>query len=435
VLAGPWAGRIAAGLIATDPNFLAHSSLATTDIPLASSLMAFTLFAYTGRGGNWPQRIVFPGVWFGIAVMTKLSALLYGGVILAALEVNYRVASGTLTRATGTTLAAWLKQVAGVAMRSVLAVAAVILIGCVITLAVSGTAAPGSKPLALALKEMPPDDPMRPRFESLAQREGLPYAGVAFAFQWWHNSHGWPTFLNGTAYPEGRWFYFPVLLAMKLPLPVFALGLAVLLRFRAAFGPFTTVALLLLLTTLLAKRQNGIRLVLPVVEMGYLALAVGLCRGYPRCGRWLGIAAMALMAAASLWVWPHGLGYLNVLAGGPSAAHERVSDSNLDWGQGVPDLLRWHRANGEPALAIWYFGTDPAAEQPPLHRVEVERAAITSEEQFRALIGPRLLAVSQTVLAVNPDAPEKAIGIGTLRKMTPVARTATFAIYDFRPQQ
>ncbi len=432
-VAGPWAGRIAAGLIAADPNFLAHSSLATTDIPLVASLMALTLVTYTGRGGNWPQRIVFPGVWFGIAVMTKISALLFGGIILVALEVSYRVQSGSLVRPVGATLGMWAKQVAGVAARSILAVTAVIVIGCVLTLAISGTAAPGSKPLALALHQMSPDDPLRPRFENLAQSEGLPYAGVAFAFQLWHNSQVWPTFLNGTDYPEGCWFYFPVLLALKLPLPVFVLGVAVLFRFRTAFGPLAVIAMLLLLTTLAAKRQNGIRLVLPVVAIGYVALAVALCRGYVRCGKWMGVGAVVLMAAASLWVWPHGLGYLNQLAGGPSAAHERVNDSNLDWGQGIPDLLKWHRANGEPPLAIWYFGTDPVAERPPFQQIEIEHSAITNEEQFRTLVGPRFLAVGETVLSNKPvGTSARAVAIDTLRKMKPVARTATFAIYDFR---
>ena len=46
---GPWAGRIAAGVLATDPNFLGHASLATTDIAVTAALVAFARAVYAGR--------------------------------------------------------------------------------------------------------------------------------------------------------------------------------------------------------------------------------------------------------------------------------------------------------------------------------------------------------------------------------------------------
>jgi hypothetical protein len=430
--AGPWAGRIAAGLIAADPSFLAQAALATTDTPLPATLMAFTLVVYTGRGGNTLQRVIFPGIWFGVAVLTKISALLYGGVIILSLEVLYRFSSGALARPAGASTRTWAVHAIGVAARSIIAVAAVIVIGCVFVLVLGGLSPPGAKPMALVLQMMADDHPLRPLYLKIAEQDRLPYTFVAFLFQYWHNSHGSPTFLNGVAYPEGCWFYFPVLLAIKLPLPILLLGIASLLRPRAGL-PFTVVALALLVVTLAAKRQTGIRLVLPVMAVAYVGVAVAVCRGLGAWGRWGGVAAVLATAAVSAWVWPNGLGYLNVLAGGPEKAHERVADSNLDWGQGIPELREWHGANGAPPVAVWYFGTDPAADREPFTQLRIEKTALTTEDEFRALVGSRLLAVGYTVLNVSPFDPEpKAVAMRHLRKLQPVARTTTFAIYDLR---
>jgi hypothetical protein len=431
---GPWAGRVAAGLVAADPNFLAHGSLATTDLAVAASLLAFTRAAYAGRGGGWRRRILLPGIWYGVAVLCKLSALLYGGIILVALEVAHRISSGALARPAGASRGAWLGRVVGAALRSGLAVAAVVAIGIGLALWYCGDPPPDARPMAEMLQKIPDRERLKPLYAELAEKyERPPYAAVTFAFQWWHNSEGRPAFLNGTYYPAGCWFYFPVLLAMKIPLPVVVLALAALARPRTLLNPLSLAALLLLATTPMMRLQTGVRLVLPIMAIGYAALAVSVCRGFGRWGVGAGLLAVAVMAGTSAWVWPHGLGYLNQLAGGPAAAHERVSDSNIDWGQGVPDLIAWHKAHGEPPMAVWYFGTDPAAAKPPFEQLFVEHSRIATANEFRAAVKPRLLAVGATVLTLHPfDPPPKAAAMRYLMTLEPIARTATFVIYDFR---
>jgi hypothetical protein len=433
---GPWAGRVAAGLVAADPTFLAHSALAATDVSVSAALLALTSFAYTGRGRPWAGRVLVPGFCFGTAVLCKLSALLYGGVILTAVEVLYWFESGALVRPAGVSAGAWAAGIARTVAGSVTAVAAAIALGLVLVLAVTGVSDAGRRPMAEILRGIPADDPLRPRYEGYAaETDRVPYAAAAFLFQWWHNARGDAAFLNGTHYPKGCWYYFPVLIAMKVPVPVWLLGAAALLRPRRALNPVLPFALLLLLVTFKSNLQTGVRLVLPIVALGYVAVAVGAVRAFGRCGAWAGAAAVLVVAGTSAWVWPHGLGYLNQFAGGPAAAHERVCDSNLDWGQGVPDLLAWHRANGEPPIALWYFGTDPAAWKPPFQMVGPERAALRTGDDVRRYVGPRVLAVSQTVLALHPDAtPSKRAALDYLRTLTPTARTQTFVIYDFRDQ-
>ncbi|MCE9567827.1 MAG: hypothetical protein K8U57_37995, partial [Planctomycetes bacterium] len=283
-------------------------------------------------------------------------------------------------------------------------------------------------------RAIPKTEPLWPKYQQYAEQyDEAPYAVVAFAFQAWHNSEGRPAFLNGTFYPTGCWFHFPVLMVMKIPLPVMLLAFATLFRFRRSFNPFMVVALLLVLVTLTAKLQIGVRLVLPVIALGYVAVAVGVVRGFGRCGTYAGFTAVLVIAATSVWVWPHGLCYLNQLAGGPSAAHDRVADSNLDWGQGIPDLLEWHKANGEPEIALWYFGTDPAAWKPPFVQIAPERASIATGDDFRRFVGPRYVAVGATVTSLHPESTlAKRVVVEYLRTQKPVARTPTFVVYDFR---
>src|SRR5207237_7276841 len=52
-LGGPWGGRLAVALLASEPNFLAHACLATKDIPITACLLALTYHFRTGRPGTW----------------------------------------------------------------------------------------------------------------------------------------------------------------------------------------------------------------------------------------------------------------------------------------------------------------------------------------------------------------------------------------------
>ncbi len=441
---GAWAGRIAAGLLATDPNFLGHASVATTDIAVCATLMAFARAVHAGRDGGWWKRLLLPGLWFGVAALCKISALLYGGLILVSFEVCYRFASGAMSRPAGASLTAWGWKLTGAVFRSVVNAATIIVIGVTIAVVYFGFPEAEKHPFVVVAKTIPPGEPLKPRYDTWAENsEGTPHAVCAFAFQWWYNSRGRPSYLNGTFYPESYRYYFPEILLMKVPLPIFALALIAIPRVRAVANPLTLVTFLLLATLLTAKLQIGVRLALPAVAIGYAAVAVTLGRGYPRCAPWFGLIAILALVGTSAWVWPHGLGYLNQAHGGMQAAAWRVSDSNVDWGHGLPDLKKWHLANGEPPISVWYFGTDPAVDKPPFRKFVPEdaRAAdgqkveVTNAAQMRLAIGPRVLAVGHTVVSLHPNgSPAKSVALEYLHTRRPLARTATFTLYDFRDE-
>ncbi len=86
-LAGPWGGRLATAVLACEPNLLAHAALATTDIALTACLLAFLHHFRAGRGAVSPwRRVVVPGIWYGVALTSKASALVFGPLCALAIE-------------------------------------------------------------------------------------------------------------------------------------------------------------------------------------------------------------------------------------------------------------------------------------------------------------------------------------------------------------
>ena len=56
-IGGAWAGRLSVMLIGFEPNFLAHASLATTDLSLAGCLVMFVYHFRASRHLDWRRRV------------------------------------------------------------------------------------------------------------------------------------------------------------------------------------------------------------------------------------------------------------------------------------------------------------------------------------------------------------------------------------------
>ncbi len=196
-------------------------------------------------------------------------------------------------------------------------------------------------------------------------------------------------------------------------------------------------AAVLLLYSLNCRVQIGIRLMLPVVALAVAGLAASIAHVWhataPLWKKRLLTAYCGLglswMTAATIHVWPNGLCYTNEAWGGTETGYLCLSDSNYDWGQGVPELERWRRQHASSELALWYFGTDARVKTMP---ISVLPDALTRmpPEQFENNVRGRYLAVSTTILygSYTPDC--NAV-VTYLRSLRPADRTQTFLIYDF----
>jgi len=253
-----------------------------------------------------------------------------------------------------------------------------------------------------------------------------------------HNMHGHGTFLLGEAQPRSLWYYFPVLLTIKLCVPVLLAPLVVAaIRARALANWACWTALVLLGFSLTFHVQIGIRLVLPLVSIGLVGLAAAFVEALrsPRW-QWTRPALASAVAAGLLWmtmasatVWPHGLCYVNELWGGTARGFELVSDSNYDWGQGLPELLAWQRQSGA-AVDVWYFGRDLKCNQPPLRHVSLDSLDLHGLDDLLSNLQGRYLAVSTTLLYGGEAPPSHRFTAAFLRGCQPAARTTTFLIFE-----
>ncbi len=438
---GPWAGRLAVGFLACDPNFLGHASLATSDIGIVAAMLALIYHYHHGQGKNWVPRVLVPGLLFGIATLAKASGMVFGVQAMLVLGLIHLHQQGTLAPRAGARLREQLVHIwhAGFAMR--LDLLAIMCIGFALVFAYTGSDW-GTEPTFVTWAEGLPDSTVKSVMLPLSERLTIfPNAGEALIQQIKHNMRGHGTFLLGRYYPRSTPEYFPVALSIKTPAPMLALLLMVLMiRPRNLLTPIGGIALVLFLFSLNCRVQIGIRFMFTLMATMDIALAVAVARTWVEgeqgrfVPRWFVGTLLAIMAGTAAWVWPHGLSYTNQLWGGVEHGYRHLSDSNYDWGQGLPALKRWNAEEhaGQP-LAIWYFGTDPAILYAPFKPIHVFDMQTGTADELRSLSGTRYLAVSMSVLyGQETKLPGHLAALHLLRTAMPVGRTPQFFIYDLQ---
>ncbi|HVA49966.1 MAG TPA: hypothetical protein VNH11_26610, partial [Pirellulales bacterium] len=417
---------------------------------------------------SWWPRVGLPGLWFGAALLAKASGMVFGPLCLIAVEAHrmwntrpwpdYPSAHTNPKRKRGGTadlprlrfgfvlrqslrgfvgpgiIRAWLLRAS---IRDLSQIAA---IGFAVTLIYCGCdwrPEPSFVAWAHGLPEGRAHDALVWLSEHLCLFSN---AGEGLVRQVKHNMRGHHgSYLLGRAYPQPVWYYFPVALAVKLSLPLLAAPLAVLAaRRRAALNWALAVTGALFLFSLNCRVQIGIRLVLPLVVFLVVAVAGGCVgiitqsRPWPRRLWIAGSLAAVLWTSAAAWrAWPEGLCYTNELWGGSDNGYLCLSDSNYDWGQGVKELAAWTRGRGWPQLDVWYFGSDPAVNAAPLRHLPLHLLPIGKPSDVPTFVQSRYLAVGTTLIYGTPlGLPAHRAAVDFLRSRTPVARTATFLIYD-----
>jgi Dolichyl-phosphate-mannose-protein mannosyltransferase len=165
-----------------------------------------------------------------------------------------------------------------------------------------------------------------------------------------HNRIGHSAFLLGEVSNFGWWYYFPVALGVKTPIPYLLLaiaGVVLSLKRRRRDALIAIVAAAAILLIAMTSRINiGIRHILPI----YIPLSM--LAAYAAVELWrLHRVARVTVAAAMLWLvvttgraHPDYLPWMNAFAGDrPSHV---LLDSNFDWGQDLWRLGRLCRRRG-----------------------------------------------------------------------------------------
>lgn len=339
-------------LLSTLPPLLAHAGLATTDVPFAAMGMV-ALYAFS----RWLERrtllgAVAVGLASGLAIMTKFSGLVFLPLAFVVMVLVERVARRDVS-----------PQQRHISRRQfAIAIAALCLV--IWTTYRFHYRSLNGKPV-----------PVAGRFESIIGWNTVGEALFEEATQHlpfpdnfnrglrelWLKSQGVePGYVLGKV-TRGTWYFFPVAIALKTPLPFLILaitGIVLLIRRREWRGLLPIGALAVILAAAMFARLNiGLRHVLILYPL------LGICAGAVASHRWakprIVTAAVAALVAcqviSSAAAHPRYLSYFNLLAG--SHPEHVLVDSDLDWGQDAIALRDLLRRRGITDGWISYFGT------------------------------------------------------------------------------
>jgi hypothetical protein len=421
MLGGAWGGRIAVALVACEPLFLAHAALATSDIAVAACLLAIAVEFSVNRGNNWPQRVALPGALFGLAVLTKASALVLGPLCLLAVDWSC-LGDGEVFRR-------WWRDTWQICV-----------IGVCLTLVYCGSDW-NTEPTFIQWAQDLPSGSAREAWLFIAEHLRIfPNGGEGLVKQITHNIRGHNVYVLGEVYRRAVWFYFPLTLSIKTSLPLLLLPLAIAaVKPRALANWACYAAVILLLDSMTWRVQIGARFLLPVLAFGCVGLGAAAAKALlerPHVTRWLAgwVGAGLLCAGFSAWrIWPEGIVYANELWGGSRGSYRWLSDSNFDWGQGLPELRAWAERHGVAPLEVWYFGRDPTVRDSPLREWPLHFEDRIHSQPMEEIVAGKCVAVSVTLLhgAYTSEDPSRTAA-AFFRSRIPIDRTLTFLIYDFR---
>lgn len=375
-LFGPEAGLAALFLSTFAPNILAHSTLATTDLPVTCLTYAacYTFHRWLDRPTS--GRLLLAGCVLGLAWGAKLSAL------ILAPAMGLGLAWSVWRRRER-----WQVLLGGFAAILVVATAAV-----------------------WALY----------RFEIGTWRRigaPVPMPGLWDGLWrlWKHQSRGHPTFFLGHLSQGGWWYYFPVLFAIKTPLPlsISLLG-AVVVACRPPRRRWPSLIVIFPLSYLAASVVSqiniGYRHILPVLPFVLLTAASAFrgmgCRSWRLMPILIGLSVW--MMVSSLRIHPYYLAYFNELVGGPDQGYRYAVDSNLDWGQDLRRLKVYLDGQGIDQVKLSYFGTARPERYGIRYKPLLDRPALTPLPDFSPLnpeAGVYAISASnlQGVLLKAPD--------------------------------
>ncbi len=363
---GPAVGLACASLWFTDPNVIAHSTIATTDIGTTLAGFAATYLFLRYLRAPRDLRAIGAGIGLGMALGSKFSMILLlpAWAVIAALVRPPRIAD-------------WMTTLGASARSGVL-------IGLVALSTLSGLY--GFRGIPTKLGDVPLMSPLLCGVgdqSTIGEIHGNRFRGtwlgaislpvprdylVGFDSQLFEQQSGGFANVSGGRIVNGGFWYSPLkTLLLKTPPGTLLLLIAAIVSISLAARRVATVDFVpwvipaLLLGTLCAQGGGlnfAYRYLLPALPFVLLGMGKFFrdALASPR-GRVFSVACLVGNVVSLANIWPDYLCYGNDLVGGSGAVRREFLGSNFDWGQDLLRLKRW--ADGHPRLrplAVSYYG-------------------------------------------------------------------------------
>ncbi|MCX6794211.1 MAG: hypothetical protein NTY06_03865, partial [Candidatus Gottesmanbacteria bacterium] len=174
------------------------------------------------------------------------------------------------------------------------------------------------------------------------------------------NTLMWPKakaniFFLGNFYSSARWYFMASTFLLKLPIPllVFCIfGLLVKKR-RRRIAVFAIPVFVVLGITSFVNNQPWVRYALPAIPFMVIVASESI-RVFSNPARKIVFLLLCLSGVS----FPHYISYANEFAGPPQSRYRILMDSNLDWGQSLPDFARYIKEIQPGFVSFSYFGRD-----------------------------------------------------------------------------
>lgn len=339
-------GLAAAALLAFEPTILAHSHYVTNDIAvtLFIFLAAISWMRYMKRASM--RHAVLLGLSVGYALSSKVTSLVFLPIALGSVWFGRRIKR-------------W-RRLAGSAVVALVVLWASYLFTWDVVIGERDDTGRVSTRLVTYARQhnLPVIEPAVTFF----REQPLPLGTYAATMKNNLLRFGHPAmvFFDGELYERSRWYFIIMNVLRKMPIPFLILilvGMWRAPRFAAIGVGIVAIASVVGMVPL-------IRYVLPA--MPFLVLVGG--SGIRVVGEIRGIWGKVILFALLLWYiggtvvqYPHFISYANELVGPRERRFEMLIDSNLDWGQALPDLARYVKQENPAKVRFSYFGRDDAA--------------------------------------------------------------------------
>ena len=352
------AANLALALFAFSPSLIAHFSLAGTN----DGVMALMTFATTFQLYWWRhERSLF---------QTGLLGLVLGGLLLAktASLPLFTAAVGLVLILKADAVSLWPNEWNWKDAATVLIISFLVVWGAYRFHVSRITLSANDIRVRVAIPKRPDPivyQPAQPVSVSLPVPAYEFVQGIWFRIK--DNKEGHPGFLLGHSYYGGSRAYFPMTVLLKWPTVVLFLSLVAILmvvsrrmRLPRDFALWAIFPVLYFVFALFTRVNIGERHILPVYPFALL-----LCAGLweltkgRRAVLALIVLALAVHAFDVLRYAPDYLSYFNLFVS-PTNSYKLLSDSNVDWGEGLIALRKYQQAYSNEVIHLAYSGTiDP----------------------------------------------------------------------------
>ncbi len=363
---------LAALLLSFEPTFLAHSHYVTLDVGAAFFIFhAYLVFLEFLRRHSF-RNALFLGIASGFAFASRIQSLIFLPISIAIISiVNFRKLQ-------------WGKII-------VACMVSVLTIWLTYSFRSDVVVAQRQDPNRVSSRIMQTNNSLLRNLILVASVQPIPLGNYLATIK---NS-----LVRSTQKAKHSLYELPVNFILKTPIP-FLIFIVLGLRSKKVLLFFIPAAVIISISSLVPL-QPWVRYVIP--SLPFLAIVAGRAIGEVK-GKYMKLGILLLLIwyiVGTLVQFPNFISYANELAGPRDKRFEKLNDSNLDWGQSLPDLKRYIDKKKPEHASFSYFGRDNGnlyglISNRPYGSHKFEEICAFHEIDLPKNSGSRLIAISAT---------------------------------------